>query len=30
MRNGLTVVDVKDTPEDVSMDSFWKMVITVS
>lgn len=22
MRNGLTVVDVKDTPEDVSMDSF--------
>lgn len=22
MRNGLTVADVKDTPEDVSMDSF--------
>ena len=24
MRNGLTVADVKDTPEDVSMDSFFE------
>lgn len=24
MRNGLTVADVKDTPKDVSMDSFFE------
>lgn len=29
-RDGLSVADVNDTPEDVYMDSFWKMVMTVS